>query len=243
MAEALAILAAAVRPSCTTAPQADQLPAAVGQAEPVPQLARGRAAAIADDQDTRTAQAVSLGAAPAASHSTDQAQAMPTAAPERPAGTPKVARCHQGSPQALRARQGVRHGPGGARLPAARPAGGAGRPRPGDGGRPPPATHRGFYTGGPATHRGFCTPDPPAMQSPRYRWQTRWQLDQAAGIATHDSGLIVRFTGRHAEAVNGDDIQAALAVKNGPHNAPIMLRRLLKEAAELQAKAADHVSR
>lgn len=81
------------------------------------------------------------------------------------------------------------------------------------------------------------------MHSPRYRWQTRWTLDQAAGTATHEGGLIVRFKDGRAEPLNGDAIQAALAVKNGPHNAPIMLRRLLKEATELQHKATSHATR
>lgn len=84
------------------------------------------------------------------------------------------------------------------------------------------------------------------MTSKHYRWQTRWRVDHAAGKATHDSGLIVQFTGAAGspgQAVNEADTLAALAVKNGPHNAPQMLRRLLKEAEELHLKAASHAAR
>lgn len=81
------------------------------------------------------------------------------------------------------------------------------------------------------------------MTSKHYRWQTRWQLDQAAGIARHESGLIVSFTadsGGAGQAENAEATLAALAVKNGPHNAPNMLRRLLNEAAELYANSSSN---
>lgn len=81
------------------------------------------------------------------------------------------------------------------------------------------------------------------MTSKHYRWQTRWQLDPATGTATHECGLIVKFTastGPDGQAVNGPETLASLAVKNGPHNAPNMLRRLLKEAAELHNQAPHH---
>lgn len=84
------------------------------------------------------------------------------------------------------------------------------------------------------------------MTSKHYRWQARWQLDRAAGTATHDSGLIVRFTaaaGPDGQPDNAPETLAALAVKNGPHNAPQMLRRLLKEAAELHNQAPHHAHR
>lgn len=84
------------------------------------------------------------------------------------------------------------------------------------------------------------------MTSKHYRWQTRWQLDRTAGTATHDCGLVVRFaadTGPDGQPANGLETLAALAVKNGPHNAPNMLRRLLKEAAELYNQAPNHAHR
>ena len=84
------------------------------------------------------------------------------------------------------------------------------------------------------------------MTSKHYRWQTRWHIDLAAGRATHDSGLIVSFTaasGPDGQAENADATLALLAVKNGPHNAPTMLRRLLKEAATLYHQVPDHAQR
>lgn len=84
------------------------------------------------------------------------------------------------------------------------------------------------------------------MTSKHYRWQTRWQLDQRAGIARHDSGLIVRFTAGSSsagQAENAEATLASLAIKNGPHNAPQMLTRLLREAADLHAEATRHASR
>lgn len=84
------------------------------------------------------------------------------------------------------------------------------------------------------------------MTSKHYRWQTRWQLDRTAGTATHECGLVVRFTaaaGDDGQPVNAPETLAALAVKNGPHNAPNMLRRLLQEAAELYNHAPRHAQR
>lgn len=68
-------------------------------------------------------------------------------------------------------------------------------------------------------------------KSPRYLWQKRWTLDDSAGTVTHDIGLVCRHTPEGAAADNGSEIVAALAVKNGAGNAPIMLQRLIAEAA------------
>lgn len=76
------------------------------------------------------------------------------------------------------------------------------------------------------------------MTSKHYKWQTRWRVDRAAGLATHDSGLQVTFSSGQAQAVNQAEALAALAVKNGPHNAPQMLKRLVREAADLWADEA-----
>lgn len=70
--------------------------------------------------------------------------------------------------------------------------------------------------------------------SPRYRWQTRWRL-VAPGCAVHIDGLEVRFDRNGLRAVNADEVRAALARVHGPHNAPVMLARLLKEARTLYA--------
>ena len=75
------------------------------------------------------------------------------------------------------------------------------------------------------------------MTSKHYRWQTRWAVDKAAGTARHECGLVVRVSGPGvpAAADNAPKILAALAVKHGGHNAPRMLERMLREAAELIA--------
>lgn len=76
------------------------------------------------------------------------------------------------------------------------------------------------------------------MTSKHHKWQLRWRIDQAAGLATHDTGLRVRFLGSagrgHAE--NAEAVAAELAKTHGPHNAPQMLQRLLREADRLLAR-------
>lgn len=67
------------------------------------------------------------------------------------------------------------------------------------------------------------------MAGKNYRWQALWTVDHETGIATHESGIRVdiraaRFTDDCADAVD------QLRAKNGGHNAPIMLARLLREA-------------
>ena len=78
------------------------------------------------------------------------------------------------------------------------------------------------------------------MTSKHHKWQTRWRLDLAARRATHESGLVVEFApnGR-AQNMNGPQYEQTLAQTHGPHNAPLMLARLLREAERL-LKEADH---
>ena len=71
-------------------------------------------------------------------------------------------------------------------------------------------------------------------KSTRYRWQIRWRL-VAPGCAAHVDGLEVRFDGRGIRPANADEALAGLARVHGPHNAPVMLARLLKEARILYA--------
>ena len=74
------------------------------------------------------------------------------------------------------------------------------------------------------------------MTSKHYKWQARWRVDRAAGVATHESGLIVRAApGAPPRADNAAEIVAALAPKHGGHNAPAMVARLEREARQLLA--------
>ena len=73
--------------------------------------------------------------------------------------------------------------------------------------------------------------------SRHYKWQTKWTVDIAAGTAVHDGGLTVRYIRDgvlvRAVPVNGPEILESLIPKNGLHNAPLMLDRLIKEALEM----------
>lgn len=72
------------------------------------------------------------------------------------------------------------------------------------------------------------------MTSKHYRWQARWRHDAAAGLWVHDTGLRVQpRPGAPPAALNATDTLAALVPTHGPHNAPAMLRRLLREAHQL----------
>lgn len=65
------------------------------------------------------------------------------------------------------------------------------------------------------------------------RWQARWQIDPGEGTATHDSGLRVRLRDGRGEAANAAEVVQALAAEHGAHNASAMIRRLVREGAQL----------
>lgn len=71
------------------------------------------------------------------------------------------------------------------------------------------------------------------MASKNARWQARWQIDTAAGLATHDSGLRVRLHDGVGVAENAQEVAQALVPQHGPHNAPLMVQRLVREGAQL----------
>jgi hypothetical protein len=71
------------------------------------------------------------------------------------------------------------------------------------------------------------------VTSKHYRWQTRWSVNAAAGTATHDTGIQVETRAGSVVIVDPEAATQILAVKNGPHNAPIMLKRLAREAAQM----------
>ena len=80
------------------------------------------------------------------------------------------------------------------------------------------------------------------MTSKHYRWQLKWALDLKSLEAKHECGFLVRFT-RDGERLrmqpaNKTQIIAELTVKNGGHNAPRMVERMVREAAELMSEAA-----
>lgn len=64
-------------------------------------------------------------------------------------------------------------------------------------------------------------------------WQARWEIDQAEGLAVHDSGLRVRLLDGKGVAENADEIAASLVPQHGAHNAPAMVQRLVREGAQL----------
>ncbi len=71
------------------------------------------------------------------------------------------------------------------------------------------------------------------MRSKDSLWQSRWQIDQAQGVATHDSGLRVRLLDGQGAAENADGVVAALGELHGAHNAQAMVQRLVREGAAL----------
>lgn len=81
------------------------------------------------------------------------------------------------------------------------------------------------------------------MTSKHHKWQTRWRIDLAQRLGAHESGLRVQVSpaGR-AEALNGPAVQDSLAVRHGLHNAPLMLRRLLREAEQLFAESRSNAA-
>lgn len=71
------------------------------------------------------------------------------------------------------------------------------------------------------------------MSKDHHRWQARWQIDPAQGVATHESGLRVRLEGGRGSAENADAVALTLVPKHGAHNAPAMVQRLVREGAQL----------
>jgi hypothetical protein len=71
------------------------------------------------------------------------------------------------------------------------------------------------------------------MTSKHHRWQARWQIDQTAGIATHETGLRVRWQEGGGVAENAEEIALSLVPQHGTHNAPAMVQRLVREGAQL----------
>ena len=72
------------------------------------------------------------------------------------------------------------------------------------------------------------------MTAKHVQWKTRWTVDETETLATHDSGLRVRLQdGGLGVAENGDEVVAALTALHGPHNAPAMVQRLVREGAQM----------
>lgn len=71
------------------------------------------------------------------------------------------------------------------------------------------------------------------MSTKHTLWQARWDLDQMANLATHDSGLRVRLEDGQGVAENTDEIVLTLAPVHGEHNAKAMVQRLVREGAQL----------
>jgi hypothetical protein len=69
--------------------------------------------------------------------------------------------------------------------------------------------------------------------SKHVHWQSRWQLGLEDGLALHDGGLRVRLLEGVGIADNAIDIEQALAPEHGLHNASAMVRRLVREGAQL----------
>jgi hypothetical protein len=64
-------------------------------------------------------------------------------------------------------------------------------------------------------------------------WQARWQLGEAEGLALHDSGLRVKLIDGVGGADNAAEIEETLAPIHGSHNASAMVKRLVREGAQL----------
>ncbi|WP_295391481.1 hypothetical protein [uncultured Thiodictyon sp.] len=70
------------------------------------------------------------------------------------------------------------------------------------------------------------------MTSKHRGWQERWQINQE-GIATHDTGLRVRWEDGQGVAENAEEVVLSLVPEHGTHNAPAMVQRLVREGAQL----------
>jgi hypothetical protein len=64
-------------------------------------------------------------------------------------------------------------------------------------------------------------------------WQARWHTDEAEGRAVHDCGLRVTLRDGKGVAENATEIIESFIPKHGPHNAPAMVQRLVREGAQL----------
>ena len=71
------------------------------------------------------------------------------------------------------------------------------------------------------------------MSSKPSQWQARWKIDQTEGLAVHESGLRVRLQDGKGTAENGAEVAESFIPKHGPHNAPAMVQRLVREGAQL----------
>ena len=70
------------------------------------------------------------------------------------------------------------------------------------------------------------------------RWQLRWHVDRARGVARHDTGAVVFIVNGRPIAEDAQSVIDSLAVKNG-HNAPEMLQRMLREVGRLWSEGRD----
>jgi hypothetical protein len=64
-------------------------------------------------------------------------------------------------------------------------------------------------------------------------WQAQWRVDPAQAVATHESGLRVHLQDGRGASDNAQTIIEGLVPKHGPHNAPAMVQRLLREGAQM----------
>jgi hypothetical protein len=71
------------------------------------------------------------------------------------------------------------------------------------------------------------------MTFKHYRWQALWQIDQADGLAVHDSGLRVRLRDDIGIPENAEEIELSFVPNHGAHNAPLMVQRLARKGAQL----------
>ncbi len=71
------------------------------------------------------------------------------------------------------------------------------------------------------------------MKSKHYGWQARWDIDQVAGLATHDTGLRVQLRDGIGVAENAEEAVQSLAAAHGLHNATAMVQCLVREGAQM----------
>jgi hypothetical protein len=87
------------------------------------------------------------------------------------------------------------------------------------------------------------------MTGKHYAWHKRWAVDLATRTATHETGLVARFSEASDDlgGWSGELVQPAanavlrdLVAKHGGHNAPKMIARLAREAGEVYHHATTH---